>query len=249
LQSGADIFTAATTVTAPLSVFGGAGADTITSGAGNDRLSGGLGDDTLVLDTDTQLGSDIVDDAGGNDWLDFSGTTTVSLLVDIGSTLTQTVNANLRLTLMGAALIDAVAGGTGADTIRGNALANILLGNAGNDSLLGFAGNDLLIGGAGADSLSGGAGDDILIGGSTTYDSQRTALQAILAEWLGPETYDVKAGRIRRGEARFPLVARSTVINDNSVDQLLGEDGQDWFWLSSGETLRDRLTTELIDTV
>lgn len=249
LQGGADIFTAATTVTAPLSVFGGMGADTLTSGAGNDRLSGGLGDDTVVLDTDTQLGADIIDDAGGLDWLDFSGTTTMPIVIDIGSTLTQTVNANLRLTLMGAALIDAVAGGAGADTVRGNALANILLGNSGNDSLMGFSGNDLLIGGAGADSLSGGAGDDILIGGSTTYDSQRTALQTILAEWLGPETYDMKASRIRRGEASFPLLARSTVINDNSVDQLLGEDGQDWFWLSSGETLRDRLTTELIDTV
>ncbi len=249
MQGGADVFIASTTVTAPLSIFGGVGSDTITPGAGNDLITGGLGDDSIVLDTDTQLGADTIDDAGGLDWLDFSGTTTQPIRVDLGVATQQSININLRLTLRGISLIDAVAGGAGADTIRGNSLANILQGNAGNDSLFGMAGNDLLIGGAGIDSLSGGIGDDILIGGGTTFDTQRLALQAILAEWTAPDTYNAKAGRIRRGEAGVPLVARSTILNDNSVDQLLGEDGQDWFWVSSGETLRDRLANELADTV
>ena len=47
----------------------------------------------------------------------------------------------------------------------------------------GGAGRDILIAGASGATLNGGAGEDILIAGTTDYDTNDTALLAIMSEW------------------------------------------------------------------
>ncbi len=163
-------------------LVGAAGIDTLTGGAGDDLLDGGLGSDTYNFDADpvsglvSALGSDTVVELenGGTDWLSFSATTTVGIVVDLSMTSLQVVNSNLSLTLTRGDSIENVSGTGQNDFIYGNWLDNIfygqngndtLVGGDGNDILMGDAGNDILDGGYGNDTLTGGAGDDALIGG------------------------------------------------------------------------------------
>jgi len=134
--------------------------------AGDDFLDGGSANDLYVFDTDTALGSDTVTDVSGTDRLDFSGTTTLAVAVNLGTSLPQIVNSNLTLTLTSATAIENVTGGTGSDSLTGSSLNNTLDGLAGDDVLDGLSGNDVLLGGSGSNSLTGGAGDDTLNGGS-----------------------------------------------------------------------------------
>nr|MBA3757068.1 calcium-binding protein [Nitrosomonas sp.] len=111
------------------------GTDTLNGLGGADTLIGGTGSDIYVVDSTTDI---ITELAGG-------GTDTVQSLV------TFTLGAQLeRLTLTGAVAIS----GTG------NGAANILTGNSNNNTLNGAGGNDQLIGGIGADILLGGTGID-----------------------------------------------------------------------------------------
>ncbi len=52
----------------------------------------------------------------------------------------------------------------------------------GDDRIDGGRGRDLLIGGRGRDYLNGGGHDDILIAGWTDYDTNLSALDAVMAE-------------------------------------------------------------------
>jgi hypothetical protein len=74
----------------------------------------------------------------------------------------------------GVAHIANITGSIGNDLLVGNALANTIIGGTGRN---------VIIGGLGADTLIGGGGDNILVGGSTVYDTNLTALNAIMAEW------------------------------------------------------------------
>lgn len=117
---------------------GNSGANTLDGGAGADTMAGGAGNDTYVVDS----ASDIVTELAGQ------GTDTIQ------SSVTLTIGAEIEnLTLTGASDID----GTG------NAANNVLTGNSANNTLTGLAGNDTLNGGAGSDSLLGGLGDDIYV--------------------------------------------------------------------------------------
>jgi Ca2+-binding RTX toxin-like protein len=247
LNGGDDSLLTTTTVTKPLVVFAGSGADRLMSGQGNDFLAGGIGDDVYIYDTDTFLGTDTVDDTGGFDWSDFSGTTSLGNTIDLARTTVQTVNANLGLLLRSGSAVDAVLGGVQADTIFGNNLSNILTGGDGNDVIYGRGGNDLSIGGAGADSIWGESGDDLLIAATTSYDNQRTALSSFLAVWTSSDTYESKTASLRRGSSGYPMTARTTVLNDSAVDQLAGGDGTDWFFAATGESPADRLSSEYVD--
>jgi Ca2+-binding RTX toxin-like protein len=132
---------------------GNAGNDTLTGGAGNDTQVGGLGDDTYLFAANSALGTDTLNESvGGTDTLDFSGTTSLGVTINLGTTTSQVVNANLSLVLGLATGFENAIGGGGNDALTGNTLANVLTGNAGNDTLIGLAGNDTLAGGLGDDS-------------------------------------------------------------------------------------------------
>ncbi len=136
--------------------------NTITGGAGGDTMAGGTGNDTYILDTDTALGADVITELladAGEDTLDFSGSSSLQITLDMALTTAQIINANLTITLTGGGFENAI-GGDKDDDMKGNALANKLYGNAGNDTLFGATGDDFLDGGLGTDTLDGGDGSD-----------------------------------------------------------------------------------------
>jgi Ca2+-binding RTX toxin-like protein len=145
-------------------ITGNSGNNTLNGGAGNDSLVGGTGNDTYLFSiTTTSLGADTITETvvGGQDTIDFTGTT-AAIRLNLGITTTQTLVTNgSKLTLTAANTIENVIAGIGADRIIGNDLDNRLVGGAGNDILTGGAGNDALVGGAGNDVLTGGAGNDV----------------------------------------------------------------------------------------
>ncbi len=149
-------------------VFGGLLGDTLRGNANSNLLSGGLGDDRYVFDTDSSQGSDTITEnaGGGTDTLDFSLTSSLRVVIDLGTTAAKTVNTNLKLILSNTDTVENVIGGSQADTILGNSQGNVIDGRSGDDVLNGGGGNDSLIGGTGLDTLVGGPGDDSLRGGS-----------------------------------------------------------------------------------
>ncbi|MEH2052058.1 Calx-beta domain-containing protein [Nostoc sp.] len=149
------------TGTSNINGTGNSGNNILTGNSGNNILTGGTGDDTYAFNASTPLGSDRIQETttGGNDSLNFSGTST-DARVNLGIATTQTVNSNLKLTLSANNVIENVIGGNGSDRLIGNSLNNTLNGGAGNDVLTGGSGADTLIGGSGNDILTGGADSD-----------------------------------------------------------------------------------------
>jgi hypothetical protein len=124
-------------------------------------------------------------------------------------------------------------GGNDTLDVSGSAGNNVLVGSAGNDTLSGGGGRDILIGGAGTDQLKAGSGGDILIGESTDYDSNIVALTALLAEWSGGSSYNVRINHLsgQAGGLNGPYVlTNATVHSDGVSDQLFGGAGQEWFF-------------------
>jgi VCBS repeat-containing protein len=106
---------------------------------------------------------------------------------------------------------------------------------AGNDVVHAGSGISVLIGGTGQDSLYGGSRTDLLIAGTTAYDANSVALAAILSEWSSSRTLATRvknlrtaAGAVLHGTG-IALVAGKTVLNDASVDTLIGNGDFDWF--------------------
>ena len=169
----------------------------------------------------------------------------------------MTMDGNVELTTE-------VWGGSGDDEIKGGSGSDILLGESGDDILWGGDGRDIIVGGIGADKLYGNGYDDILIAGFTAFElelnlwapdaipdsmrltlnQQRTALEAISAEWASSRSYSVRRNNIRgtgtgiRNNGGYFLKAsetsmiNNTVFDDSSVDKLWGDSGSDWFFSS-----------------
>jgi len=115
---------------------------------GIDTLQGGLGDDTYVVDTLTDILTEVAN---------VIDTTTGKIKVGYIDTIQSSINYTLKsetfenLTLLGAT----------ATTAIGNKNDNYLLGNTIANTLEGLAGNDTLDGSGGIDTLKGGLGNDI----------------------------------------------------------------------------------------
>lgn len=197
----------------------------------------------------------------GNDCLDIDSNVTLPALVDGGAGDDKIDGGSGNDTLLGGIGRDCIEGGRGNDfidggadndTVSGQDGHDVVLGGAGNDTLYGGSGRDLLIGGLGADYLYGGGDDDILIGGTTSYDTNRTALDAVMLEWTRNSAYATRLSRLRDGAAgglngTYRLNS-TTVQNDSQVDQLFGESGADWFFAfnnsSTGDRVRDKVSSE-----
>jgi hypothetical protein len=184
---------------------------------------------------------------GGVTFGPYAGVTSLALYGQAG-------DDNLEVKLKLPALLD---GGAGNDTLTSGAGDNILLGGAGNDQLFGNAGRDLLIGGLGADLLRGGKGDDLVIGGTTDFDANQAALDAIMAEWTRTDagaTYNVRIGHLRDGTSgglngSYRLNA-TTVHNDGAIDELRGDQDNDWFFALTGglnaDLVKDKTAGEIV---
>jgi Ca2+-binding RTX toxin-like protein len=215
---------------------GGVGNDTLVAGPGDDTLAGGLGDDTYTFDADTDLNGEVVDDAGGVDWLDFSATSDRIVVVSLALTSAQSVNPNLTLTLVSGLAIENVRGGDRNDRLTGNDLDNTLVGGAGNDQLVGGAGDDHLEGSDGDDEYSfalgaGSLGTDIVweevgSGGVDTLEFNGATSAGV--------TLDLGVGRVQSVHANLSLF----LVRGHSVENVLGTRSADTI---TGNSLDNRL--------
>jgi len=153
----------------PLTIYGGAGNDTLRGGAGDDVLNGGAGDDTFDLGP-AAAGADAVFGGPGRDTADYSARTAgiTASLDDLANDGAPGESGNLASDLeilRGGSGDDHLTGGIGNDTIYGGPGNDTLAGGDGDDALNGDAGNDTFDEGAtanGADTITGGAGRDTI---------------------------------------------------------------------------------------
>jgi 2',3'-cyclic-nucleotide 2'-phosphodiesterase/3'-nucleotidase/5'-nucleotidase len=120
-------------------------------------------------------------------------------------------------------------GGDGNDTLVGGKGDSLLVGGDGNDTLLGGNGWDVLIGGLGEDTILGQQGQDLLIGGATVHDGDDDVLAEIFRLWTARGAYHLRIASL--GD----LLNDETVIEDEAVDILLGDQGLDWFLIGEGD--------------
>lgn len=167
----------------------------------------------------------------GTDTLDYSG---------LASPVHVSLSDGTASGLVGLAGVENVLGSRAEDILRGDNNNNlldggaghdILLGEAGVDSLVGGDGQDVLIGGTGTDRIEGGLGDDLLLSGTTSYDNDVAFLAALRAVWVCAEPYPIRVLLLR--DYLYP----ATVTPDPVPDELLGQEGMDWFWGEATEVL------------
>ncbi|MFN6002504.1 MAG: Calx-beta domain-containing protein [Dolichospermum sp.] len=134
------------TGTTAINGTGNAGNNILTGNSANNTLNGGDGNDTLI-------------GGAGNDIYVVDSTTDV--ITEVASQGIDTVQSSVTFTLANVANVENLTlTGTTAINGTGNTGNNILTGNGGNNTLNGGDGNDTLNGGAGIDTLNGGAGND-----------------------------------------------------------------------------------------
>ncbi len=186
--------------------------------SGFQNITGGSGDDRFVFETGGGV-TGIIDGGGGNNTLDYSQF--------VGNIVVNLALGSVTGVAGGVMHVENIVGSIGNDLMVGDALSNTFVGGTGRN---------VLIGGLGADQLRGGGGDNILIGGTTAYDTNMTALDAIIAEWyrtdlsfeqrLADLNSDGPPSRALNG--RYSL-SKKTVYDDNSSNVLTGGGGLDWF--------------------
>jgi Ca2+-binding RTX toxin-like protein len=227
--------------------FGNIGFDAI------ENMTGGTSVDVFSFSGAGSLAGKIKDLGGLHDKLDYS------LLP--GAVIANLNTGDASRVSGGVSGIEDVAGSSGDDILTGNAADNTLHGNGGNDIVVGLNGNDtllggdgrdLLIGGLGSDSLNGGLGEDLLIGNRTSYDTNASALKAIIDEWeLLSVDHMVRMSHIRNGvgaNGAYKLNT-NTVSEDQAVDTMTGDDDRDWFWGTPNGVFKDTITDKALNEI
>lgn len=151
---------------------GGAGNDTLNGGAGSDTMLGGSGNDIYVVDSTTDVVTEVL-----NEGLDL-----------IQASVTFTLSANVEnLTLTGNSAINAT--GNALDNIlTGNSAANVLTGGAGNDTyVVGTGDTTVEVAGGGVDTVQssvtwtlGAEVDNLTLTGTSAINGTGNALDNIL---------------------------------------------------------------------
>jgi Ca2+-binding RTX toxin-like protein len=138
-DAGDDMVEVGGKVTVPVTISGGAGADTALGGLGDDKLLGGDGNDGLRGGG----GDDSISGGSGGDFL----------LGEGGDD-----------ELAGEGAQDSLVGGSGDDSLAGGLRHDVLRGGVGNDRLSGGESRDSLFGGPGNDRFLDALGD-LVVGG------------------------------------------------------------------------------------
>ena len=141
---GADNIAVEAAFTIGVTIYGGAGNDSISGCSGDDLIYGDDGDDTI-------LGNDGVDTIYGNFGNDViaGGLKRDLIMAGLGNDMVTAGDGP-----------DSVYGGDGRDLLRGGKGADYIEGRGKADTIYGGAGNDFIIGGAGADLIYGESEDD-----------------------------------------------------------------------------------------
>ncbi|HEY9171448.1 MAG TPA: Calx-beta domain-containing protein [Verrucomicrobiae bacterium] len=208
-------------------LIGGSGDDVLIGGAGNDLLRGGAGNDIYRFDVDEALGEDTVDElsgaANGLDMLDFAGTTTVGITVNLSLTTQQTVHAtNLKLTLTSGTAIEYVWGSEKNDVLVGNSLDNIFVGGLGSDSITGNGGTTNII-------YEIRDADMVLTDTTLTIGSESDTLAGIQGAYLfGGEGNNILDATAFTGNVWLSgMGGNDTLYGGSGNDILIGGDGDD----------------------
>lgn len=147
-------------------IYGGAGADRITTGSGNDIIDGGAGadimaggrgDDIYFVDDDFDM---VIDDQDSQSEPGGYDTVYTSVSFSLQSNSRGRIEVLATRDPSGTAPLS-LSGNAFANTIIGNAGNNAIYGNGGGDKLYGLGGNDNLFSGGGASLMFGGTGDDV----------------------------------------------------------------------------------------
>ncbi|ANM22118.1 serralysin-like metalloprotease domain-containing protein [Rhizobium sp. N941] len=192
---------------------GGAGNDILDGGAGNDRLAGGGGDDVYIVDSASDVITELVS-AGTDEIRTALAAYSIAALVNVEN-LTYTGSANF--------------------TGTGNALANTITGDAGNDTLDGGAGADSLIGGEGDDTyIVDNAGDSVTEAADEGVDTVRTALATYtLGSDVENLTYTGTAAFTGTGNSLANMIkggaGADTLDGKAGADILIGAAGDDTY--------------------
>lgn len=145
---------------------------------------------------------------------------------------------NVPLVVFGGDGDDVLVGGRAGDSLDGGDGKDILfggtLGTDGDDLLVGGAGDDILIGHWGADTLHGGSGSDLVMAGALFFADLPSAIYSIQAEWLSGRPLATRVENLTgvgigpRFNSTYFLEPGVTALDDNAVDDVLGEAGEDW---------------------
>jgi Ca2+-binding RTX toxin-like protein len=192
--------------TAPDTLNGGGGADTLVSDTGNDQLNGGSGNDVLEAGPGT---NQIDGGPGNNDQVSYEWSP-ANVKVDLGHHSGQSADAHDTFTR-----VESATGSSYADTLRGSAAPNQLFGDDGNDKLFGLGGGDFLDGGAGSDHGDGGPGKDFCLDVEhPTRCESRSKSSASFSEV--PEIPRIlKAGLLQPGPGLKPVSLGKLAKTDN----------------------------------
>ena len=250
-------------------INGRGGDDTLTGNEGNDTLNGGADNDTLVEttnknfnltnttlvgngnDTISQIESARLQGGAGNNSLDASAATTISVVLDaregndtlkggakddflIGregnDSLLGTLRGNGNDTLGGSDGDDTLVGNSGNDELYGGGKDDSLYGSDGNDTLVGNSGNDELYGGGKDDSLYGSDGNDTLVGNSGNdrileYGDVDYVLTDTQLTGVGTDTLsDIELARLQGGIGNNSLDASAATTISVVLDAREGND-------------------------
>jgi len=198
----------------------------------------------MVTGGTTTIGTWTPSGGGATFTVTVNGVQTVNTSVAAPATLGRVVaygnlgDDNISVVKMGSKMLAVPAyffGDGGNDNLDagGSSGNNVLVGGSGVDRLTGGGGRDILIGGAGTDTLKAGSGGTIMIGETTDYDSDMVALTALLAEWGGGSSYNVRINHLsgQAGGVNGPYVlTNATVQSDGVSDDLTNGAGQDWYF-------------------
>ncbi|WP_372353366.1 M10 family metallopeptidase C-terminal domain-containing protein [Rhizobium sp. BT-175] len=216
-------------------ITGGAGNDLLDGGAGNDTLNGGAGNDIYVVDSASDVVTELAS-AGTDEIRTSLATYSIATLFNV---------ENLSYT------------GSASFTGTGNALANRITGGAGNDTLNGGAGADSLIGGAGDDTYSvDNAGDSVTEAADEGADTVRTTLASYtLAANVENLTYIGTAAFTGTGNGLANTIrgaaGADTLDGNAGADILIGGVGNDTYIVDNvGDVVTEGLNegTDLIKT-